>query len=351
LTTLKESDDLRVNWVTDALWRHPRLILGLPLASLAVTVVVSFLVRPLYTSQLAFVPETRTQSLNLPTAAIELASQLGIGVGAQASVGPQFYAELLRSRELRTRVLLTRFPNPTLVPDSAVLLDILRIHGGTEARRLENGLRYLDKLLAIDVDLNTAIVHVAIDAPSPLLGQRVAQAILKELNLFNLERRQSQAHIRRVFIEGRVGVADSSLKDVEQQLQRFYEANRRWQSSPELVFTEQRLRRKLAIQEELATTLRREYENARIEEVNDTPVITVIDPPSLPDRKSRPRRIVWIFTALVIALVSSTTGALLWELQRPLIGVNRQRFEDAVGRWRRRTRKESVRVPVEGSRT
>src|SRR5438132_8548828 len=48
------------------------------------------------------------------------------------------------------------------------------------------------------------------------------------------------------------------------------------------------------IRQEVSLTLRREYETARIEEVNDTPVITVIDPPVPPHERSSPKRLLLV---------------------------------------------------------
>ena len=89
---------------------------------------------------------------------------------------------------------------------------------------------------------------------------------------------------------------------------------RKWQSSPQLRYEEQRLTRQVNVQQELYLTLRREYETARIEEVNNTPVLTIIDQPSIPGIRSRPQRtitvllvtvIVGIFAAIVALVVQS----------------------------------------------
>ena len=72
------------------------------------------------------------------------------------------------------------------------------------------------------------------------------------------------------------------------------------QQSPQLAFEESRLRRQVQLRQELYVTLRREYETARIEEVNDTPVITVIDAAVVPQRKSGPKRRLWAAVAFAL---------------------------------------------------
>ena len=80
----------------------------------------------------------------------------------------------------------------------------------------------------------------------------------------------------------------------------FYERNRGWQQAPELVFQEGRLRRQVDVSQEVYLTLKREHEAARIEEVNDTPVITVIDPAKPPPRPSAPKRPLIALLGLVL---------------------------------------------------
>ena len=76
------------------------------------------------------------------------------------------------------------------------------------------------------------------------------------------------------------------------------------------MFEEGRLRRQVEVRQELYLTLRREYETARIEEVNDTPVITVIDSALVPQRKSRPNRPLWAVLALMLSGMFAVFSAL-----------------------------------------
>ena len=99
-----------------------------------------------------------------------------------------------------------------------------------------------------------------------------------------------------------------ALMNAEENLRSFYERNHTWQQSPQLSFEESRLKRQLEIQQDLYVTLRREYETARIEEVNDIPVITVIDPAVAPQRRSWPKRLL----LTVLAAILGTLVSVVW---------------------------------------
>jgi tyrosine-protein kinase Etk/Wzc len=132
---------------------------------------------------------------------------------------------------------------------------------------------------------------------------------IASLDEFNTKSRQSQARLRRQFIEQRVQSAGAELRNVEEQLRTFYERNRSWQQSPKLVYEEGTLRRQVEIRQEVYLTLNREYETARIEEVNDTPVITVIDPAVEPRRPSKPKPLLISIVGFILGGIAAAAWA------------------------------------------
>jgi uncharacterized protein involved in exopolysaccharide biosynthesis len=137
-----------------------------------------------------------------------------------------------------------------------------------------------------------------VDAQYPELAAAIANKFVEYLNAFNTEYRQSQARERRTFVEQRIAQIEHELRNAEEGMRTFYERNRSWRQSPQLIFEEGRLRRQLEIRQEVYLTLRREYETARIEEVNNTPVITVIDPAVPPQERSKPKRKLLLILAI-----------------------------------------------------
>jgi uncharacterized protein involved in exopolysaccharide biosynthesis len=294
----------------NVLLRRRGIVAGLPATAAVLAVLVSLLVAPTYTASTSFVPEQRGQS-RLSSGVAGLAGQLGLSVGLEPSQSPQFYADVVRSRELLEQVLLSKYADPRATAgasDSSTLLNILRVNGRNAADSLDRAIKKLSKLVSVDVGFQTNIVRLAVDAPAPALAAEVANRLVEYLNEFNTHKRQSQARERRKFTEERVAEADSELRRSEEAVKTFYERNRGWQQAPEMVFQETRLRRQVEVRQEVYLTLKREYETARIEEVNDTPVLTVIDPAVAPPRRSKPRR-------TVLALVGFSVGlmvAVLW---------------------------------------
>ena len=284
------------------LLRRRRIVMGVPLFVALIVGVISFVIPSTFTATTTFVPEVRTQG-RLPPSLASLAGQLGVSLGAEATESARFYADLVRSRELLERILLGEYQDPReskSAPDSTTLLRLLKVKGRDAADSLHYGVKALDNLVSVRFDNQTNIVRLSVDAHYPTLAAAVANRFVTYLNDFNAQSRQSQARERRKFIEQRLADGERELRTAEENLRTFYERNRSWNQSPQLAFEEGRLRRQVEIRQEVYLTLRREYETARIEEVNDTPVITVIDRATPPQEKSKPKRKLLVVLALLL---------------------------------------------------
>src|SRR3954464_8986551 len=120
-------------------------------AGLAAALLATVLVPAVYRSNASFVANSSGQSKVQSAAASSpisgLLSQFGGTLGGDPSESPNFYMELLYSRELLTRLLESKFPDPrtTSVRDSARLVDMLRLRSKDSVRRMELGVKKLTK--------------------------------------------------------------------------------------------------------------------------------------------------------------------------------------------------------------
>ena len=333
----------------NALLRRWRLLVGLPVLAAVVTAIVTLLTPATFTATASFVPEVGRQA-RLPSALQGLAAQLAISTGAEPSQSPRFYADLVMSRELLERILLSQYPAPRQMKrleDSTTLLRTLAVKGRDLADSLENGTKRLRRLVTVSVNDQTDIVTLTMDSHYPVIAAAVANRFVEYLNDFNTETRQSQARERRRFVEERVVDAESALNAAEEAVKTFYQTNRSWQQSPQLAFEEARLRRQVDMRQELYLTLEREYEKARIDEVNDTPVITVIDSAVPPRKRSRPKRTRNVVLAVFLAILAAVFLGLAAEYVERLSHENEAGYAELMTRLKqipRDIRKSLVRT-------
>lgn len=232
-----------------------------------------------FTTEAAFRPQGSEQSSSQLMA---LASQFGVNVpGGGEEASPAFYAELLASREILSRAA-TR-PYDVEGVGTVLLKDLLEIEHDTEALRDAATINWLrEEAVSVSTGRETGTVTVSVTTEWPDLSRAIADELLAEVAIFNLNTRQSQAAAERAFIEARVREAEAELEAAEEELRIFLEANRQWQDSPLLTFRQQALQREVTLRSSVLTTLVQSFEQARISEVRDTPVITVLQEPYLP---------------------------------------------------------------------
>jgi len=316
---------------------HLRLVVGLSLAAAVATSGFVLLMPATYTSSGSFVPESQAIQ-RVPAALAGLASQIGVNVGGEPSRSPAFYADLLRSREVLEKVLSAEIRGPTGGADSVTVYELYHIRAKTPELRLEDGIKALRQRVTVAVDQRTNVVRFDVEARSPVAAHDVARLLLQAVSEFNLDTRQTIARNKRQFIEGRVASTEQELRAAEEALRAFYERNRLWQNSPQLRFEEQRLNRQVAVEQELYLTLRREYETARVEEVNNTPLLTEIDAPQVPGRRTRPKRTLTVLLATAVVCIVACGLAVAIERHRELVQSDEPEYRRLRARLRTITR-------------
>jgi uncharacterized protein involved in exopolysaccharide biosynthesis len=259
---------------------HRSMVVACSVLLFVLVVGVTLILPRTYTAEASFTP----QSERLPSNLAGIAAQFGVALpSADAGANPDFYVELLESRRILGETIKSRYTFPTDTGEvSGTLVDILEIEGETEGEREETALRRFGTMMAAKLDRPSSVVTVEVETYNPQLSARIAQRLLDLLNRFNLETRQSQAAAERRFTERRLAEAKLELLEVENQLQAFLEINRDVGTSPLLRFRQERLEREVSIRQAVVSALAQNYEQARIDEVRDIPLITIVEAPEAP---------------------------------------------------------------------
>lgn len=292
-----ESELTLSNWLAGMLLRW-RLVALIATVTLALAISAMFIIPPIYLAQASFVTNTSASARPGGAAAAlgggglaGVASQLGIMPNADPSESPMFYANLLASRTLLTRLLTSRFPDPRTpaANDSLPLVEMLRIKADDPARRMEKAVRKMQETVSTRYDMKTNMVTVTVSSEWPELAAQVTNRVVALVDRFNLEQRQSRGRAKREFLERRLRESRQELGAAETQLRQFYDDNRQFANSPQLKSREGELRRFVDIKTDLYLTLQREFESAQIGEVNDAALLTPVDTAIAPRKPEWPR--------------------------------------------------------------
>lgn len=271
--------EINVLRIIGVVLRHVWLIVGVAMV-LAIFALISGLSSAhVYSADASFIVEG-VRSTSVASAA---AAQLGIGgMPADGGQSAQFYIDLLSTRGVLRNVVIGTYNVRTDSGEvSGDLISILKVKGKTPTLREDAAKAMLRRMVSASVSTKTGVIKVTVTSGYPDLSSEILMKYLGEINKFNLAGRQSRASAERKFTEDRSTEAEMALTAAEDRLEEFLGANRAIQS-PSQTLQRERLTRKVVARQQIYTELAQAVEQAKIDEVRDTPAITVIEPPVPP---------------------------------------------------------------------
>lgn len=315
-TVQSPQEEVSLLAIVNVILRHRRLLIALPFVFAVFTLAGKLREQRTYTSTTSFLPQSSETRSGGGLA--NVAAQFGFRMPtAMPSESPAFYADLLRSRAILSQIAESEY---TFLRDGELrrgtLVDVYRVDGDTEAMRREKVLRRLSRDIGVTPSRQTDIVQVTVRATQPAVAKQIADRALELVNEFNLEKRQSYARQERAFVDERMQQARQELRLAENALAEFLQRNREFRNSAELSMRHDALQREVGMRQEVFTSLAQNYEQARIEEVRNIPVITILDPPEEPVVGNARGTIAAVLFAAIVGLVVAMMTALVREFFR-----------------------------------
>jgi uncharacterized protein involved in exopolysaccharide biosynthesis len=266
-----------------------------------------------YSTRISFVPEEGEGARSGLAAA---ASQLGLQLGTSGqSWGPPLFIELLQSSALLESVLLDSIElqeGGAPVP----VLDLLEIPDGDPDRRVDLGVRALRKMTNAREVRHSGIVELTVRSRSPDLSYRLGERLLTRLQEFHQDRRRTYAGAERQFAEEQLVAAGAALASAETSLRQFLDRNRSYRNSPTLVFEHDRLMREVSLRQVLYTSLAQNVDHARMREVRNTPLISVLETPQRPALPEPRGLAVKVVLGALAGLLLGAAAAVIRQLRR-----------------------------------
>lgn len=321
-------------------WRRPLLIVPV-VAALAVGG-ISLATSRKFQTLASFIPQ-ESKSGGGAGALGAIAAQFGVsqlaslatGGGGGAANSP-FYAALLDSREILHDVVITEYRLDQGHHFDGNLIQYYKVKAPTPVEAEFRTMKRLKtRVLDIATDRTTGVVTVKITTDDPQLTTQIGDRMFGLLDAFNQRRRQSQATAERDFSDQRLAEALNDLLKSEAALADFELRNRSIAESPRLELDRTNLQRRITIAQQLYITLAQQFDQARIEAVRNTPLVTIIDSPTLVEPVPRQTVLKAIFAAFVAAFLvcvwglvaeqigrSKTAGAPAYEEYRRLRGLS-----------------------------
>ncbi len=291
-----------------------KIIFLIPFILCSLTIFYVFIiVEPTYTST-AKIMSSSTNSSGSFSQVAGLASQFGIDVPGQSQT-MWVYNDMIKSRTVGRKIVAKTF-DTNKFGKGKTLMQILTYGDKKPENSLEDFKTIAvdiltEDMITIDEDIRTGIFTIGLSSIEPMLSKQILDVLIKELDLHQQNYMKDIYSKTRIFIEDRIDNTKIELEGAEEKLKNFSDRNRRIENSPALLLEQQRLAREVTVLTGVFTTLKQQYETAKIEEVKDSNYILVLDYPELPIRKSKPQRkamvifagFIGMFAALIISIV------------------------------------------------
>jgi uncharacterized protein involved in exopolysaccharide biosynthesis len=181
-----------------------------------------------------------------------------------------------------------------LLEDPSPVVQIIRLN-----RMQWEVIEALRNRIGTSYNEQSGTIEVSVEMPDPEIAAEVAHQVVLFLTDYIKAYRTGKAADNVAFIEGRYEESRQRFEEAQERLARFRDENRG--QLTELARTrEQRLQSEYDLTFNLYNSMAERLEEARITLQEETPVVNVIEPAAVPDRRSSPRRpiIMMVFAML-----------------------------------------------------
>ena len=281
-----------------------KLIITITFLSISLAILYVFLIaHPVYVTSAKLLPTGENNSLSNIQG---LASQFGFSIPFQSGSNLSFsdiYPEIVKSRQLTGIVLEKKF-NTRKYGQNQLLKNILsrqyRLDKYDVDERFKRASEILQENIKVSKARLTSIVTLEVGGFEPEFAVDLSNTIISESDKLQREFKTHQVSDKRSFIEARIKDVKKDLEIAQEDLKEFREKNRQVQYSPALLLEEERLTTEMDVKKEIFSTLKQQFELAKIEEVEEGATVQILDRPVAPYEQSSPKIFLSIFLSIFI---------------------------------------------------
>ena len=294
-----DEDTISLSDILLVLAKQLKLLIITPLVFGVITAFyVLFMVGPTYVSSAKIMSSSGGSS----TSQLQgLAAQFGVAVPGGSEGAQWVYPEIVKSRTLAKSVLKRKFDTEKYGPQKSLLqiltygdeeptvsIDTLEIHGANALIDM------------IEIESQGSFYNLSVSTFEPQFAADLCAVLIEELDRHQRAYKTEKVKETRLFIEGRIVDVQKELEEAEEALKDFVDRNRQIQGSPALLLEQQRLTREASVLTGVFTTLKQQLEMTKIDEVKESTLVQVLDPPEAPLYRDKPKRKLSVLLSLIL---------------------------------------------------
>lgn len=161
--------------------------------------------------------------------------------------------------------------------------------------------KFRDRIM-VYVDQKTGIITLESKMPDPIAAAQITEKSLEFLTQYVIDYRVKKARENLDFIEQSYFDAKQNFEIAQKELAIFNDRNRNVTTSLAQI-EQEKLKNEFNLTFDVYKSLANQYEQAKIEVKEVTPVFTLLEPIKIPNQKSEPRRILILIISLFIGIL------------------------------------------------
>lgn len=306
-------DGVDIRLLVDVLRRRWKAIAACVALAIGLAVIYALIRAPLWQAQARLVAHSAGSQNTSQLAG--LATQFGIRLPVDAGVAtsPELYIELLGSMDLLRRAAATTY---TVTQDdgteiSGTLMDILDVAEPDPEVRIRDAAGTLQRQMTTRYDRLSSTIMLGVQASSSDLAVQLANRLVELLNESMLDLRQQRVEDEAEFVSSRMNVAFDALVSAEDTLSSFMARNRAMGLDQQIQAS--RLEQTAELRRQVYLSLAQSFEQAKIDQIRDMPLLSVIEHPEFTVRRAGASGKVLVVVGAMLGVLTGITVAILLE--------------------------------------
>lgn len=185
-------------------------------------------------------------------------------------------------------------------------------------------IRQLSGAISLTLDEDKGYVTIVATMPEPLAAAQLAQATVDLLQKYITEFKVEKVQSNLDFIQQRHDEVKRNFEDVQARRARYRDANHNTIKNQARI-EQERLEAEYQLAMNVYGELAMQLEQAKIKVKETTPILTIINPVTVPFNKSKPRRAMILFAFTFLGAVVGMGGVLLLPAVADIVGSERMK--------------------------
>lgn len=327
------SEEIDLVEIIRKLWRNRKLIIRVTLIFMVLGVLVALFSSKVYTAGCTMVPQSTDKKMGGSLSGLAAMAGINLGdIGGGEVLSPKIYPKILSSVPFQKDVMKTplnfeEYEQPVILLDyytnedyqkfsligtlvkytiglPGVIINAIRgeepepVYPVTSSGKNKiqsftkdefECSKVLEKIIGLNLNDKDGYVQLSVDMPEPFvaaqLAERVQTLLQKYITEFKIEKVQSNLD----FVQGRYDDAKQDFEAIQEERAAFRDANKNI-TSAKAQTEQEKLDTRYNLALSVYTELAKQLEQAKIQVKETTPILTVVDPVTIPIERSKPKR-------------------------------------------------------------